>query len=365
MERIYLANKIFTGVEWINEESSIITEGGVITCIKPGRAPGQNIINLKEKIIVPAFIDLQIYGANKKLFAFYPTVNALNDLYDYCVKGGAILFQPTVATNKLEVFYKCIDAVREYWMQKGKGLIGLHLEGPWINAEKRGAHIKELIHPPTMQEAEALLEYGKGVISMITLAPEVCSPDIIKLIKSHGVIVSAGHSNINYEDAMKSFDNGISVITHLYNAMSPLQHRQPGLVGAAFLHPSVKASIIPDGHHVDFAAVRIAIAMLKERLFAITDAVTETVEGEYKHQRRGEKYEANGILSGSALTMHKAFSKLVKETGVPVEQACNMCSLTPAKVMGLDKFYGKIAPGYTAQFLVLDKSLSLLDVVGL
>jgi N-acetylglucosamine-6-phosphate deacetylase len=214
-----------------------------------------------------------------------------------------------------------------------------------------------------MGEVKSLLEYGKGVISMITLAPEVCSTEIIKLIQSYGIVVSAGHSNATYLQAMQSLDEGIPAITHLYNAMSPLQHRAPGLVGAALLHSSVKASIIPDGYHVDYAAVAIAVEMMKDRLFVITDAVTETDKGRYQHKKEGEKYEAGGILSGSALTMYKAFINLVREVKVPLGVAANMCSLYPARVMGLDNKYGEIAPGYAAQFLVLDKDLNLLNVV--
>jgi N-acetylglucosamine-6-phosphate deacetylase len=365
MQITYLADQIFTGSKWITEKTAITTEGGFITSMErvPHELPGE-VINLDGKLLIPSFIDLQIYGANKKLFAVCPTVDALQDLHTYCAEGGAPLFQPTVATNKMEVFHACIDAVRAYWLQNGKGLIGLHLEGPWINEEKRGAHIKEWIHAPHIDEVKSLLEYGKGVISMITLAPEVCSVDVVKLIQSYGVVVSAGHSNATYRQAMESLDGGITTITHLYNAMSPLQHRAPGFVGAAFQHPSAKASIIPDGFHVDYAAVAIAVTMMKERLFVITDAVTETNTGRYQHKKEGDKYEAGGILSGSALTMFKAFTNLVREVKVPLGQAANMCGLYPARVMGLDNKYGEIAPGYAAQFLVLDKDLNLLDVIS-
>src|SRR5437868_7320124 len=126
--------------------------------------------------------------------------------------------------------------------------------------------------------------YGKGVIKMITLAPEVCSDEVIDCILSHNVIISAGHSNATYPQAMRCFEKGITAVTHLYNAMSGLHHREPGLVGAGFDAMTVMASIIPDGHHASFAAIRIAKKIMGERLFAITDAVTETSEGYYEHQ---------------------------------------------------------------------------------
>ena len=198
---------------------------------------------------------------------------------------------------------------------------------------------------------------------MITIAPEVCSEEVIHLIKSYGIVISAGHSNATYEQAMASFEKDITTITHLYNAMSPLQHRAPGLVGAAFNHQSIRASIIPDGHHVDFSAITIAKKIMGSRLFAITDAVTETSTGPYQHQLAGDKYESNNILSGSAISMHQAFVNLVEKIGIDQDEALRMCSLYPAEVMGCQEQYGKIAPGFTAQFLVLNNDLSVAEII--
>jgi N-acetylglucosamine-6-phosphate deacetylase len=145
--------------------------------------------------------------------------------------------------------------------------------------------------------------------------------------------------------------------------MSALHHREPGLVGATLDHAAVKASIIPDGHHVDYAAIRLAKKIMKERLFAITDAVTETETGPYRHQLNVDKYECNGVLSGSALSMHQAFLNLVNEVGIEVDEALRMCSLYPAQVLRCDNRYGKIAPGYVGQFLLLNKQLQLVDVI--
>ena len=280
-------------------------------------------------------------------------------LNEYCNKGGAAFCLPTVGTNTYEVLYQCIDAVRDYWSQDGKGVLGLHVEGPWINPVKRGAHIESLIHSPSLRQAEELLNYGKDVIKIITLAPEVCSKEVIDLILSHNIIISAGHSNASYKEAMDGFAKGINIVTHLYNAMSSLQHRQPGLVGATLNHDTVMASIIPDGHHVDYAAIRIAKQIMKERLFVITDAVTETGKGDYQHQLVGDKYEAAGILSGSALTMAKAVKNLVNHAGVELDEALRMCSLYPAKVIKLEEEYGKLNKGYKANLVVLDEEMEV------
>ncbi|MFL5809264.1 MAG: N-acetylglucosamine-6-phosphate deacetylase [Flavisolibacter sp.] len=366
MQKFFLPSKIFTGDEWLKDHA-IITKDGVIEKFIP-----QSQVNASEAIenytqcdFVPPFIDAQVYGAGKRLFAAYPDVETLQLMNKIFRSQGTVLFVPTIATNTIELFKKCIDAVRDYWKQGEKGVHGLHLEGPWIHPSKRGAHVEEWIHPPTIKEAKEILDYGEGVITMITVAPEVCSDDVIQLIRSRGIVISAGHSNANYFEAMNSFDKGVSAVTHLYNAMSPLHHREPGLVGAAFQHAEVMSSVIPDGHHVDFAAISIAKKLMKERLFAITDAVTETTAGPYQHYLAGDKYECNGILSGSAISMHQAFLNLVNKVGVGVAEALRMCSLYPAKALRYDEDYGKIAPGRRGQFLVLDKQLGIVDLITL
>ncbi len=347
---IYAATKIFTGLEWL-EHHSIIVEGGLIKEILPTQKLIAPITKTFE-CLIPAFIDLQIYGAYGKLFSVYPEVDALQKLHGYCADGGANHFLPTVATNTNKVIHNCIDAVKEYWQKGGEGCIGLHIEGPWINKSKRGAHQESSIHAPTLKEAKGLLEYGRDVIKMVTLAPELCSKDIIELIKSYGIMISAGHSNASYQESIQCFNDGlITSITHLYNAMSPLQHREPGLVGAAFNHQTVMASIIPDGYHVDFAAVRIAKKMMGKRLFVITDAVTETNEGFYPHQLSGDKYESNNILSGSALNMKKAVQNLVQFCAIDLDEALRMCSLYPAQALNLGNELGMINKGYRADFI--------------
>ncbi len=197
---------------------------------------------------------------------------------------------------------------------------------------------------------------------MITLAPEVCSKEVVELIRSYGVIISAGHSNATYEEATSAFDSGIHAATHLYNAMSSLQHRAPGMVGAIFDHATVMASLVPDGFHVDFSAIRIAKKILKERLFVITDAVTETNIGPYHHHLTADKYEAAGILSGSALTMAKSLRNLVNHVGIEIEEALRMVSLYPAQVMKRADSMGMILKGYDANLVMLDESLNVENI---
>ena len=363
---VYTAPQLFTGNHWLQHHALIINED-VIDAVVPLAEIDESKYEVKRfagGFLAPAFIDIQIYGAGEKLLAVHPTTEALQLLADYCAAGGATLCVPTVATNSTEVFKQCIDAVRAYWSAGGKGVYGLHLEGPWINKEKRGAHLEQYIHAPTIEEVTELLQYGKDVIKMITLAPEVCSDEVVQYIQKENIIISAGHSNATYEQATEAFNKVITTATHLYNAMSALNHRQPGLVGALFNHATAMCSIIPDGHHVDYAAIRIAKKQMEERLFVITDAVTTTTSGPYQHQPEGDKYVCNGTLSGSALTMHKAFKNLVQHAGIGIEEALRMCSLYPVKVLRQQHVMGMLQPGYRAEAIVLNDNLELQHVIS-
>ncbi len=362
MIKAYSADKIFTGELW-KPNSAVIIENDVLTNVVPlVNLPGNIPVVEHAAIIAPAFIDIQIYGASSKLFSADPSAGTLHKMKDHCSKGGTKYFLPTIATNTIDVFKKGIDAIKEYWKNGGGGVPGLHIEGPWINKEKRGAHLESFIHAPQKDEVTELLEYGKAVIKMITLAPEICSEEIIDLIKSYGIIISAGHSNATYAEAMSAFNN-IHVATHLFNAMSGLHHRQPGLPAAIMLNPSVMVSIVADGYHVDFAMICLAKKIMDERLFLITDAVTETDTGPYRHEPSGDKYLANGILSGSALTMIKAVKNCIDKCGISLDEALRMASLYPAKVLHVDNKTGRIEPGFKADLVLLDDALEVITCV--
>jgi N-acetylglucosamine-6-phosphate deacetylase len=268
----------------------------------------------------------------------------------------------TMATNTIEKFLQGFEAVRAYWQEGGKGLLGLHLEGPCINPTKRGAHLANCIKAPSKEEVTLLLKKGEGVFKMMTLAPEQCDDAIIELLQQHNILISAGHTNATYQQAMTAFNKGIPAATHLFNAMSPLQHRECGMVGAIMNHPLVMSSIVCDGVHVDYAAVPIAKQVLQQRLFFITDAVAETTSGEYQHLLRGNRYALpDGTLSGSALTMLQCVKNAVTHVGISLEEALRMASAYPAKLV-TDKKLGKLEKGYQASFVVFDDLLKLQRV---
>ena len=339
----------------------VVSEGGLIREIRPGARgtvgprEGQvasGFIDLQGGHLAPAFIDLQIYGGNGLLFSDHPSVESLEATYRYCLSGGAAYFQPTMATQSDALMDAAIDAVKTY---QGPGILGLHLEGPYINPAKRGAHLEGYIQVPEPDKLDALLKRAGVHLTMMTLAPERCRPGIVAQLVEAGVVVSAGHTNATYEEALEGFGQGISAATHLYNAMSPLSHRAPGMVGALFDHGQTPVSVVADGHHVDFAAIRIAKRVLGDKLFLITDAVTENKEGIYQHRLQGDKYVLpDGTLSGSALTMIEAVRNCVEQADIPLDEALRMASLYPARVLGLEGRLGSIAPGKEASLVWFD-----------
>ena len=357
---------IYSGKEILSGISILISEGKIAGFVYESDIPDDyHILNLKGNNICPAFIDLQIYGANGHLFSAHPTIETINETYQYCLQGGATKFLMTIATNSKDLVSKGISIAKQYLNDGGKGLLGLHLEGPWINPEKRGAHLNEYICSPTTEEAKRLIDEADGIVKMTTLAPEMVDESIIDLLLEKGILVSAGHSNASYKQATKGFEK-IKLATHLFNAMSQLQSREPGMVGAIYNNNTVKSSIVADGLHVDFAAIQISKKILGERLYLITDAVAETTSGIYQHVFKNDRYTLpDGTLSGSTLTMMKAVKNCVQHADIKIEEALRMASLYPARILGKENEFGFIERNQMASFVVFDNELNLVEVIDL
>lgn len=362
---VYTNANIYTGSDVLTGKAIVVRDHTIADIVPQEAAAGAaSLIDLGGLNIAPAFIDLQIYGANNRLFSAKPDTTAIADTYAYCLAGGCSQFMITMATNSIPVFLEGMEAVRNYWQQGGQGLLGLHLEGPYMNPVKKGAHIEQYIKKPTEAEIAMLLEKGQGVFKMMTLAPEMCDDRIIHMLTDNGIIVSAGHSNASYAEAQKGFALGIPAATHLFNAMSPFQSREPGLVGAVYNNASVKASVVADGIHVDFVSLKISKQIMGNRLFFITDAVTGCSEGGYQHVFKGDRYTLpDGTLSGSALTMMQSVKNAVKQVNISLEEALRMASTYPASLLRPETRYGKIAAGYAAELVVFDDALTVKEVI--
>lgn len=355
---------IYTGKEILTGSAILVNNGKIEGFVYDTDLPDDyEVKDLGGQNIAPAFIDLQIYGGNGFLFSANPCIEAIEATYQYCRQGGAAKFLLTAATNTAEVFSKSIAVAKEYLQQGGKGMPGLHLEGPWINPEKRGAHLLECIHRPTLEEAKKLVDEAEGIVKMITLAPEMVDEDIVDFLLASGIVVSAGHTNATFAEAKKGLEK-INVVTHLFNAMSQYQSREPGMVGAIYDHPTVCCSLVADGVHVDYNAIRISKKILGDRIFLITDAVAETTTGSYQHVFKNDRYVLpNGTLSGSALTMMKAVKNCVDHCGIELEEALRMASLYPARILGTEENEGIIKRGFEGGFVVFDDSLNVTAVI--
>ncbi|OMP77844.1 N-acetylglucosamine-6-phosphate deacetylase [[Flexibacter] sp. ATCC 35208] len=359
--------RIFTGDNWL-EDHVVLSENGRITDIVSQKAiPAHATIHdLNGADLVPAFIDLQIYGGNGRYFPVLPDVESIKATYEYCKAGGAAYFMITIPTQSPEIILQSISAVKEYWEQGGEGCLGLHLEGPYISPEKNGAHLPKYIKAPTSEDIDWILTHGAGIVKMMTVAPERWDPALINRLQEAGVLVSAGHSNGTYQQLYQSFDNGITTCTHLFNAMSQLQSRAPGMVGAIYDHPHVHASVVADGIHVDFNTIRISKKIMGNRLFLITDAVAGSHGEDYGfhwNTESGRYEDANGTLSGSALTMLEAVQNCIAQVGIAPQEALRMAAAYPAVVAGLSMELGRIAPGFRTAMLVLDERWALQQLI--
>jgi len=352
---------IFTGSETISGKSLLTRNDRIESIADPSTMPEDaDIIDCKDRFISAGLIDLQIAGGGGYLFSSSPDPEALRAIAEAITNSGTTGFLIAIPTNSSEVYSKVIRVVRE---NPHPAILGLHIEGPFISQLRRGAHIKEFIRTPTIEDVKALIDEGKGVVKMVTVAPEVCTPEIIALLNDNGIVVAAGHSNATYREAVNGFSWGIRTTTHLFNAMSQLHHRDPGLPGAVFHSENAFASIIADGIHVDYSMISIAKKLMRERLFLISDAVEENLKDSYMHIRQSDRFTLpDGTLSGSLLTMMKAVRNCVEHVGIPVDEALRMATAYPAEVMKISD-RGRILPGYKADLVVFDRDYNIEQVV--
>jgi N-acetylglucosamine-6-phosphate deacetylase len=360
MKTLFYNATFFTGRELISN-MALLTDGGRITGFADPATVTEEVerIDCKGGLVTAGLIDLQIAGSGGFLFSSTPTPEALAAITRSIVDSGTTGFLVALPTNSAEVYR---NAFRTAIENSHPAFMGLHLEGPYISMLKRGAHARELIRKPSVEELSGLLAEAGGSIRMMTVAPEVCTPEIIKLLKDNGITAAAGHSDATFREASEGFAMGIESTTHLFNAMSPLHHRDPGLPGAVFWSESALASIIADGIHVDYTMVAIAKKIMKERLFLVSDAVEENEGGAYQHVRQSDRYTLpDGTLSGARLTMLDAVRNCISHAGIERYEALRMSSLYPAQLIKADD-RGVIAPGARADLILLDDSVQIKGV---
>ncbi|HYD67794.1 N-acetylglucosamine-6-phosphate deacetylase [Azospirillum sp.] len=347
--------------------AAVLIDGGRIAEVRPaGDVPaGVPVRDLGGGILAPGFIDLQVNGGGGALFNESPDAQTLRRIARAHRRFGTTGLLPTVITDSRDVRRAAVAAVQQAMADGEPGILGIHLEGPHINAERRGVHDARFIAPLDAEDI-ALLTSLAPAPTLVTLAPELVPADAIRALAAAGVRVAAGHTAATWEQMRAGFEAGIGAVTHLYNAMSQLAGREPGAVGAALAEDSCHCGIIVDGHHVHDDAVRLAWkAKPPGTLFLVTDAMPPvgapegdfTLYGETVTVRDGRCVSADGRLAGSALDMATAVRNCVRRIGIPLEEALRMASTYPARFMGLDGQRGRIAPGLAADLVHLDGDL--------
>jgi N-acetylglucosamine-6-phosphate deacetylase len=355
--------KLISGGQITDGKAVLISGSQIIDVIADNAIPQDaEKISLEGAYLAPGLIDLQIYGSGGQLFAGIPTVEALEQLENDLLSQGTTGVFATLGTNTNDIVEKGIEAAKIYRTKSKGAFWGLHLEGPYLNPAKRGAHPEKFIKKATLAEVKSWVERADGVIKMITIAPELQDQEVIDYLYSQGIIISSGHSNATYAQGKAFLNKPVQAVTHLFNAMPQMHHREPGYIPAIF-EERPYTSIVADGIHVDFAMVRLAKRELGDKLFLITDAVTSATEGAYQHELRGDRYTMpDGTLSGSCLTMLKAVENCVKLVGINLAEAVNMASLYPAQ-LAKQTNKGKIEKGFDADLIIFDAEFEVKSTI--
>jgi N-acetylglucosamine-6-phosphate deacetylase len=355
----------------LEEGLAVRLNGSQIVAVGPAEAiaAGAPRRDLAGAILLPGFIDIQVNGGGGALFNGDPTADTIAAIGRAHRQFGTTGYLPTLISDDLLAVSAAIDATRDAIARQVPGVLGVHIEGPFLNPKRKGIH--ELSKLRRIDEAafELLtsLETGR---TLVTLAPETTSPEMIGRLAAAGVVVSAGHTNATYPTVRAALDHGLSGFTHLFNAMSPLASREPGVVGAALEDRTSWCSIIVDGHHVDPAVLRIALRCKPhDRFILITDAMPSVgadstsfvLQGKVITVKNGVCLDEHGTLAGSDLDMASAVRNAVKLLGLDLAEASRMASRNPAEFLGLGDVMGRIAPGYRADLVLVDDDIEVLD----
>jgi N-acetylglucosamine-6-phosphate deacetylase len=368
--KVLYGARLFDG-EQLHDDCALAVEGESIQALtrfedRPRR--GEQI-DLGGGILAPGFIDWQINGGGGVLFNAEPTVEGIAAIAAAHRRAGVTAFLPTVVTDAPRVLDAALGAAREAH-ERVPGALGIHVEGPFIDPKRKGVHPSEFIRPMLEQDADALIAARAGV-TVVTLAPASVSLAFIGRLAKAGIVVSLGHSDASAEEAQSGFDAGASAVTHLYNAMSQLASRAPGVVGATLSDPRIICGLIADGEHAHAAAYRVALAAKGPRGIAlVSDAMPPAAGGPDVFELQGRRMTRvgnrliaeDGTLAGAAITMRDAVDYVVRVLKVPLADALMMATLTPARLLRVDDRIGRLKAGFRADLVHLTDDLQVAEV---
>lgn len=375
MKTIFYNGKIHTPEGFLNPGYVLVDETGLIKSVSEGHfEPNEECyaVNLNGNFLVPGFIDIHFHGACGVNFETDWLPEKTGKAAGWLVKNGVTGYLRTFcahsSTALTDLIKKHVQNISRQ-SENGARCLGFHLEGPFLSLEKKGAFNPDWLHAPNLEEIQAYLKAGQGLIRQVTIAPELENAfQAAEYLKSNGVAVALGHTNINYDQAEEALKQNFSHVTHIFNAMRGFSHREPGVVGAVFNAKNITVEIIGDLVHVHPAAIQVLIRNIgMERIVLVSDAMAAAGMPDGVYHLAGHQVFVsgqiarleNGTLAGSATTILDCVRNMVNQVGVPLFAAVNMGSINPAQAMGLDERYGSITPNKEGNVLVLDQDLRL------
>lgn len=363
MKTSALVNARVLSVSGLMERACVILGGDEIvdvTVDEKKTTSCDEVIDLRGDLLAPGFCDVQVNGGGGLLFNDDPSVDTAAGIARAHRAFGATSILPTLISDDTDKIAAAIRSVDEAVAANVAGIAGLHIEGPFLNEQKKGVHDASKLRRLTPEMLELLTSAQYATI-VVTLAPELASREQIELLVARGVIVCAGHTMATYDQAHDAIDAGVTGYTHLFNAMSPLESRNPGIVAAA-LESAGWCGLIVDGKHVHPAMLKLAIRAKADRRFMLVTDAMPGAGAEIDHfylgdqrieNRNGECLTSDGRLAGSSLTMVDAFRNAMSMLGLPLEEAARMASTNPATFLGADDCFGSIQPGRRADLVCL------------
>lgn len=366
--RTALVNGRVLATDGFADGLAVVIEGDAIVEVGAS-ARAEREHDLKGRILAPGFIDCQVNGGGGVLFNDAPTVETLARIVKAHRRFGTTGMLPTLISDDAATMREAVHAVAAAIRQGVAGILGIHLEGPFLAAQKKGIHDAANFRAPEAADVALLASNSLGKI-LLTVAPEKVPVAVVHALSNYGVVIAAGHTAATYEQTRGALAAGLRGFTHLFNAMSPLQSRAPGAVGAALEDRESWCGIIVDGHHVHPATLRVALrAKPRGKLFLVTDAMppvgspepTFQLNGETITCRDGRCANAEGTLAGSALDMATAVKNTVETLDVDLAEALRMASQYPAEFIGVASTRGRIEPGFAADLVVLNEDLTVAE----
>lgn len=355
--------RLFDGTDFQEGKAVIVRDGKIDAVCDASALPADiDVIDAAGQTLAPGLIDVQVNGGGGVLLNDQPDIDGIRAIMAAHRKFGTTAMLPTLITDHRDKMDAAIAGVQDAISAGVPGIVGIHLEGPYLNAERKGVHSADIIRPMESDAIDLLTRLPNGRI-LVTMAPEKAAKGTIKSLAEKGVLVCAGHTAGTYDNIQDAIDEGMRGFTHLFNAMSPLTHREPGVAGAAMADDTTWCGLIVDGYHVHPAALKIAIkAKAAGKIMLVTDAMPTVGAAEKRFNLGSEEIIAtdgrcalaDGTLAGSDLDMIAAVKNCVEMVGIELGEALRMASLYPATFLKLDDQMGRIAPGYNADLILFD-----------